>query len=181
MVRKKLLAFALQQQIPRAGFDKHAETSLTFDKLLVDQFLISLQNRERIDPIFGRDIAHRRQRIAFVEYAVENHGDDTIPKLAINRLTIVPFTLHPVFHHPSSFSDIVNYSTVARASLFLFFFGRRSRRYPLPVTDRKASGLAQKKFERATPNTNFELRERCWRWTFPFLLVLLLTERINKC
>ena len=118
VVRKKLLAFALQQQIPRAGFDKHAETSLTFDKLLVDQFLISLENRERIDPIFGRDIAHRRQRIAFVEYAVENHGDDTISELSINRLTIVPFTLHPVFHRPSSFSDIVNYNTNSRASLF---------------------------------------------------------------
>jgi hypothetical protein len=84
-----------------------------------------------------------------------------------------------VFHRASS-SDIVNYNTDSQASLFLFFFGRRFRRYPLPVTDRKASGLAQKKFERATPNTNFELRERSWRWTFPFLLVLLLTEQIKQ-
>ena len=54
---EKFLAFALEQQIPRAGFDEHAETALLFDQLLVDQFLIGLQNRERIDPKFGRDIA----------------------------------------------------------------------------------------------------------------------------
>src|SRR6266446_807650 len=84
---KKLLAFAFEQQIPRAGFDEHAETALLFDQFLVDQFLIGLENRERIDPKFGRDIAHRRQRLAFVEHAVEYHGNDTIPMLAINRLT----------------------------------------------------------------------------------------------
>src|ERR1700736_1224602 len=61
---KKLLAFALEQQIVRAGFDEHAETALLLDQFLVDKFLISLQDRERIDPKFGRDIAHRWQRIA---------------------------------------------------------------------------------------------------------------------
>ena len=65
--------------------------------------------------------------IAFVEHAVEYHGNDTIAKLSINRLTIVPFTLHPVFHR-ASYSDIVNYNTSPQASLFLIFFARRSRR-----------------------------------------------------
>src|SRR6266508_1025836 len=60
LLRKKLLAFALQQQIARAGFDEHAATSLRLHKLLVDQLLIALQNRERIEPIFGRNIAHGR-------------------------------------------------------------------------------------------------------------------------
>ncbi len=94
---KKLLAFALQQQIARAGIDEHAETSLLLDELLVDQLLIALQDRERIDPIFGRDIAHGRQRIAFLEHAVEYHGDDTVAKLAVDRLTVVPLTIHHGF------------------------------------------------------------------------------------
>src|ERR1700736_6104024 len=92
---EKFLTFAFQQKIARAGFNKHAETALHLDQLLIDQLLIGLENRERIDPIFGRDIAHGRQRITFFEHAVENHMDATIAKLAINRLTIVPFTTHP--------------------------------------------------------------------------------------
>src|ERR1700730_8159902 len=146
---KKFLAFALQQQIARTGFDEHAETSLLLDKLLVDQFLIALQNRERIDPIFGRDIAHRWQRLAFLENSVEYQGDDTVAKLAVNRLTVVPLKIHPVFQitpyercerslgsslargfvaTPRSCkpreasSDIVNYNTSAHASSFHFLF-----------------------------------------------------------
>src|ERR1700682_1451643 len=44
---EKLRALALHQQIARAGFDEHAETALHLDELLVDQFLIALQNRDR--------------------------------------------------------------------------------------------------------------------------------------
>src|SRR5437879_2613619 len=126
---KKLPAFALQQQIPRADFDEHAETALLLDKLLVDQLLIGLENGERIDAIFGRDIAHGRQRIAFLEDPVEYHDDDTIPKLAVNWLTVVPLTIHPVFKvrgialidHRASYSDIVNYNTSSHASFFSIF------------------------------------------------------------
>src|SRR5216683_6377730 len=50
LFRKKLLAFALQQQIARAGLDEHAEASPLLHKLLVYQLLIAFQNRERIDP-----------------------------------------------------------------------------------------------------------------------------------
>src|ERR1700736_3230476 len=100
VVRKKLLTFAFQQQIPRAGFDKHSETSLHLDQLLIDQLLIGLENRQRIDAKTRRDIAHRRQRIPFLEHAVENHMDATIAKLAINRLTIVQISTHP-YDYPS--------------------------------------------------------------------------------
>src|SRR5258706_13715915 len=55
---KKFLAFALQQQVACAGIDEHAATSFGLHKPLVHQLLIALQNRERIDPRFGRDIAH---------------------------------------------------------------------------------------------------------------------------
>jgi len=95
--REKLLAFGLQQQITRARVGEHATTSFTLDQLLVDRFLITLQNREWSDPIFGRDIAHRRPRIAFLEHAIEYHGDDTIAYLTVNRLTVVPLTIHDVF------------------------------------------------------------------------------------
>src|SRR6266404_4397396 len=92
---KKFLAFTFQQEVARAGSYEHAKTSLHLDQLLIDQLLIGLQNRERIDPILGRDVAHRRQRIAFFEHAVEDHVDATVAKLSVNRLTIVPF-MHPV-------------------------------------------------------------------------------------
>src|SRR6202521_3436407 len=95
---KKLLPFALQQQSARAGIDEHAEAASAFDQPLVHQLLIALENRERIDPIFGRDVAHGGQGIAFLEHAVEYHRDDAVAKLAVNRLTVVPLTIHEVFH-----------------------------------------------------------------------------------
>ena len=93
LFREKLLAFALEQEIARAGIDEHAAASFALDQLLFNQLLIALQNRERIDPIFGGDIAHGRQRIAFFEHAVEYHGDDTVTKLAVNRLAVIPLTI----------------------------------------------------------------------------------------
>src|SRR6202043_627690 len=97
LISKKLLPFALQQQSARAGIDEHAEAASALDQPFVDQLLIALQNRERIDPIFGRDIAHGGQRIAFLEEAVKYHGDDAVAKLAVNRLTVVPLTIHHGF------------------------------------------------------------------------------------
>src|SRR6202049_391522 len=94
---KKLLPFALQQQTARAGIDEHAEAASAFDQPFVDQLLIAFQNRERIDPVFGRDIAHGRQRLAFLEHAVEYHRDHPVAKLAVNRLTVVPLTVHNGF------------------------------------------------------------------------------------
>src|SRR5439155_2464871 len=78
---KKLLPFALQQQTTCASIDEHAETSSGLDKPLVHQLLIALQDRERIEPIVGRDIAHGRQGIAFLEHAVEYHRDHAVAKL----------------------------------------------------------------------------------------------------
>ena len=80
MLREKLLAFALQEQIARAGIDEHAATSLALDELLVDQLLITLQNRERIDPILGRDSQpiYRQLRdrvVAMILDGVLNEGD----------------------------------------------------------------------------------------------------------
>src|SRR5260221_5085907 len=91
---EKLLTLALQQQIARAGIDEHAAASLALDELLVDQLLIALQDRDRIDAELGSHRAHGRERIALVEHAVEDHGDDTSSKLSVDRLTVVPFAIH---------------------------------------------------------------------------------------
>src|SRR5258708_28030160 len=95
---KKLLPLALQQQSACAGIDEHAEAASALDQHFVHQLLIALKNRERIDSIFGRDIAYGGQRIAFLEHAVEYHRDNAVAKLAVNRLTVVPLTIHEVFH-----------------------------------------------------------------------------------
>src|SRR5713226_9803478 len=91
---KKLLPFALQQQTACAGIDEHAEATSGFDQPLVHQLLIALQDRERIDPVFGRYIAHRGQRIPFLENSVEYHRDHSVANLAVDRLTVVPLTVH---------------------------------------------------------------------------------------
>src|ERR1043166_14532 len=142
MLVQKFLAFAFDQQIARAGFHKHSKAAPSFDQIFADQLLVSFQDREWIHSIFRCDIADRRQRIAFVEHAIENHVNDTIPELAINRLTIIPLTRHFVLRFApgtaawylstgstaridlsSSYSDIVNYNTISRASTFYDFFG----------------------------------------------------------
>src|SRR5260370_32438946 len=84
----------------RASIDEHAEASLSFDKPLVHQLLIALQDRKWIHPIFRRDSAHGRQRVAFLENAIEYHRDHTVAKLAVDRLTIIPLTVHQVFLLP---------------------------------------------------------------------------------
>src|SRR5262249_9065821 len=59
--------------------------------------LIALQDGQRIDPVLGGDVAHRGQRIAFVEHAVEDHGHDPVAKLPVDRLTVVPIAVHVGF------------------------------------------------------------------------------------
>src|SRR5579864_5022813 len=75
---KKFLPFTLQQQTACASVDEHAETSSGLDKPFVHQLLIALQDREWIDPVFSRNVAHRGQGIALLEHAVEYHGDDAV-------------------------------------------------------------------------------------------------------
>jgi hypothetical protein len=64
---------------------------------------------------------------------------DTVAKLSINRLIIIPFTIHPVLQTPfaakphaalliacsASYGDIVNYNTRSRASSFSKTFSRQ--------------------------------------------------------
>src|SRR5437660_3163927 len=46
---EKFLTLPLKQQIARPALDEHAEPSLRLDKLLVDQLLIALQHRNRMN------------------------------------------------------------------------------------------------------------------------------------
>src|SRR5438067_6745653 len=91
---EKQFALGLQQQLARSHIDVHPSAALLLDELLVDELLIGLQNRARVEPVLGSDVAHGGERIAFVENTVEDQRDDTIAKLAVDRLAVVPFTFH---------------------------------------------------------------------------------------
>src|SRR5579862_1767414 len=91
---QELLPFCLQQQTARAGIDEHAQAALGLHQTFVHQLLIALEDRKWIHPIFSRDIAHGRQRVALLENTIQNHRDHTVPKLAVDRLTVIPLTVH---------------------------------------------------------------------------------------
>jgi len=58
--------------------------------------------------------------------------DSAVAQLAIDRLTVVPFTIHPVFDPGVSFSVVVDYNTISRASFFLKKFSSRDSALELP-------------------------------------------------
>src|SRR5215475_11200958 len=94
MFSEKFLALALKQSFARAAFYKHSEPAPFFDEPFIDQFLISFQNGEGIHSIIRGHRSDRGQWIFFFQNAVENHVDHAIAKLAINRLTVIPFPRH---------------------------------------------------------------------------------------
>jgi hypothetical protein len=130
---KEFLPFAFEQKFARAGFNEHPEPASHLDQIFINELLISLQHRQRIDPIFRRDVADRRQGIAFLEHTVENHMNATIAQLAINRLMFIPLAIHSLNHvvpgrrpspqlrliQRSSYTVIVKYNSIADASFFL--------------------------------------------------------------
>jgi hypothetical protein len=88
------LALAFEQNLAGARLHEHSEAAFHLDQVLVDKVLIGFEHGEGIDPELGRDIADGGKGIAFLENAVEDHMDPAIAQLAVNRLTIVPFTVH---------------------------------------------------------------------------------------
>src|SRR5579863_6047102 len=91
------LAFGRQEERTRARIDEHSATALALDQVFVDQLLIRLEYREWVDPGLRGHRPHGGQRVAFAQDTVKNHGDHPIAQLAINRLTVVPFSIHPEF------------------------------------------------------------------------------------
>src|SRR5258706_4100475 len=94
LLGEKLLALGLEQLVAGAGVDEHAQAAPLLDQLFVDQLLVSLEHRQRIDPRVGGKVADRRQRIALRQQPVEDHRHDPIADLAVDRLTIVPLWVH---------------------------------------------------------------------------------------
>src|SRR5262249_26873069 len=70
---EKPFPFGLDQRIACSLVDEHAPASPRLHQAFVGQVLVSLENRERIDPVFGGHGAHRRNGIAFLQHSVENH------------------------------------------------------------------------------------------------------------
>lgn len=93
-VREKALALVAQQHLACTWFHEHPEASSRLDEVLLHELLIGLEHREGVDPVFRGDIAHRGQRSALVERAVQNAGDDKVPELSIDRLTVIPINIH---------------------------------------------------------------------------------------
>ena len=60
----------------------------------VDKFLVTLEHRQGVEPIFRGDIADRRQRVAIAEHAFEDHRDNAVAQLPIDRLIFIPFRVH---------------------------------------------------------------------------------------
>ena len=90
LFREEFLPLAGQQALSRAGGGEHAKPPALLDQAVVDQLLVGLQHGERIDAVLGRDVTHRRQRIAVLEQPIQHHRHDQIAELAVDRLGIVP-------------------------------------------------------------------------------------------
>src|SRR5438105_8710096 len=97
---EKSAALGIEQEIADVFPDVHAKPAALLDQLLVNELLIGLEHRERIDPILCRHIPNGRQRIALLEVTLENHRHHPVSEPAIDRLAVVPFAVHCV--RPSS-------------------------------------------------------------------------------
>ena len=67
LVLEETLALVLASAPAAPVGDVHAAAAALLDQLLVDQLLVALEHGQRIQPVLGGDVAHRRQRIAFLE------------------------------------------------------------------------------------------------------------------
>src|SRR5262245_39211155 len=90
------LPLVLQEGAARALGDEHAAAAALLDEVLVDELLVALQDREGIEPVLRRDAADRRQRIAVVQHALEDHRHHAVAQLAIDRGAVVPVRIHRV-------------------------------------------------------------------------------------
>src|SRR5206468_5666623 len=91
---QEFLALRFEQRIPCVSLDEHSEPPPGLDESFVHELLISLQDCQWIEPIVRCHGSHRGQRIAFFENSVKDHHDDAIAKLAVNRLAVIPLTIH---------------------------------------------------------------------------------------
>ena len=91
---EEFLALVAHEVNARARRDEHAAAATFLDEPFVDQLLVTLEHRERIERVLGRHAAHRRQCIAFGERAFEDHRHHLVAELTIDRLVVVPGGVH---------------------------------------------------------------------------------------
>src|ERR1700679_3424136 len=91
---KELLPLTLQQHTACAHIDEHSEAASGLDEPFIHELLIALEDGERIDAIFRRNVAHRGQWVALLEHSVQDHRHDAVAQLAVDRLIVVPLMVH---------------------------------------------------------------------------------------
>src|SRR5262249_55065108 len=96
LLRQESPALSLEEGAARARLEEHAPSPSGLDQVLVNQLLVPLENREGIDAVLRRDASDGGERIPVLEDAVEDQRDDTIPELSVNRLAVVPISIHPI-------------------------------------------------------------------------------------
>src|SRR5690606_18774912 len=67
-----------------------------FHEALVDQFLVSLEDGQWVQPVFRRDVAYGRKGVTIAQDPLQNHCDHPIPQLTVDRSIFVPFGVHCV-------------------------------------------------------------------------------------
>src|SRR5688572_10974782 len=88
------LALVLQERAPRALGHEHAAAAALLDELLVDELLVAFQDRQGIQAILGRDAPDRRQGIAVVQHALQDHRHHAVAQLAVDRQAVGPVRVH---------------------------------------------------------------------------------------
>ena len=102
-----------EDQVGRPHAREHAAPALLLDEAFVDELLVTLQHRQRIERVVGGDAAHGRQRVAVGQRAFQDHRDDAVAKLAIDRLVVLPVRVHAAFRR----AGVVRCITVAEHHL----------------------------------------------------------------
>ena len=73
---------------------EHAQAAPFLNQIFIDKFLITLQNRQRIEAILGSNVAHGRQCVTVSQRALEDHRDNAVPQLPVDRLIFIPLRVH---------------------------------------------------------------------------------------
>jgi hypothetical protein len=62
----------------RPDRDEHAAPTALLDEPLVDELLVTLENRQRVQRVIRGNAAHRRQRVTIGKDAFQDHRDDFV-------------------------------------------------------------------------------------------------------
>src|SRR5579871_891734 len=121
----ELLPFAGHQPLAGAFRGEHPKPPPLLDQAVIDESLIGLQHRQRIDPVLRGDVAHGRKRLAVLQEAVQDHRHHHVAELAVDRLGIAPLWIH--MPRPIRVGVIHNYNTMSMG-LAAASFGAMTRR-----------------------------------------------------